>query len=331
MQPQASKVENLKRIEDLLRVHKGGLIIAEIARRIGVNRSTVWRYYTNGDLSPLCYEMNADGRIRLDAEKLRFSVNLDLEEAMAIHLAVRLFSKRMDRKNPKAASAIRQIGQEVKKRAPKIGEAMSKSADLIDTDRQIQDATYIQVLKVLTKAWANSSKVHFRYVNEQTGKSSLHTVCPYFIEPYAVGQSTYLFGWADEKEEIRTYKIERIEEIRVLPDTYEIPADFDADRYLADAWGIWTTKGEPERVVLRFSPRVSARVRESLWHHPQEIAETSAGYLLWEAQIANWLEMLPWILGWGAEVEVLEPSKLRDKVIDETRQMAEIYQLKPGF
>ena len=35
-------------------------------------------------------------------------------------------------------------------------------------------------------------------------------------------------------------------------------------------------------------------------------------------------EMLPWILSWGAQVEVLEPATLRAQIRDEARKLLEI-------
>jgi CRISPR-associated endonuclease/helicase Cas3 len=35
--------------------------------------------------------------------------------------------------------------------------------------------------------------------------------------------------------------------------------------------------------------------------------------------------MLPWIRGWGADVEVLEPQNLREMIFNELTQTVEIY------
>jgi len=40
--------------------------------------------------------------------------------------------------------------------------------------------------------------------------------------------------------------------------------------------------------------------------------------------------MLPWIRGWGADVEVLEPRELREKMMGEARRLAETYSWQVG-
>jgi CRISPR-associated endonuclease/helicase Cas3 len=150
---------------------------------------------------------------------------------------------------------------------------------------------------------------------------------PYFIEPYAVGQTTHVIGWREPPGAVRTFKLERIQRIELTPQPYTIPEDFDPHEKLADAWGIWYTEAEPVEVVLRFHPRVAHRVRETRWHRNEQTEEQPDGSLIWQAQVAEPQEMLPWIRGWGADVEVLAPGELREALIKEARRIALLYQL----
>jgi CRISPR-associated endonuclease/helicase Cas3 len=36
-------------------------------------------------------------------------------------------------------------------------------------------------------------------------------------------------------------------------------------------------------------------------------------------------EILPWIRGWGAAVEILEPQAFREEMMDEVRKMSRLY------
>jgi hypothetical protein len=49
------------------------------------------------------------------------------------------------------------------------------------------------------------------------------------------------------------------------------------------------------------------------------------GSLIWRARVAEPQEMLPWIRGGGADVEVVEPSDLRERMAGEARRLAKIY------
>jgi predicted DNA-binding transcriptional regulator YafY len=125
---------------------------------------------------------------------------------------------------------------------------------------------------------------------------------------------------------VRTFKIERIERAELLDEAYDLPPDLDLESLLKNAWGIWFTERDPVEVALRFHPRVARRVAETRWHPSERVIEMSDGGLLWRAQVAEPQEMLPWIRGWGADVEVLEPESLRLSIAAEIELMRGIYQ-----
>jgi len=70
---------------------------------------------------------------------------------------------------------------------------------------------------------------------------------------------------------------------------------------------------------------VASRVRETQWHRSERLEEQADGTLLWRARIAEPREMVWWIRGWGADVEVLAPCELREEMMGEARRLAESY------
>jgi predicted DNA-binding transcriptional regulator YafY len=321
-----SKAKRLLQIETLLIAHPEGMTQAEIARRLGVNRSTVNRYIP--DLPGYIYIDDLDfDKWKIDLSADLIHVRLNLHEALALHLATRLLATRSDRHNPHAAAALRKLGLSVARCAPRISRHMAESADMMDEVGQRQDPVFLQSLEKLTLAWAEQRKAQLWHRSERTGKVSEYLFGPYFIEPYAVGLTTHVIGRSDGDAQgnLRTLKIERIERVELTRFPYEIPADFDPCAVLADAWGIWYTEQEPVNVVLKFHPRVVRRVQETRWHRSEEETELPDGSILWKARVAEPKEMLPWIRGWGADVEVLEPYGLREVMREEARRMVEVY------
>ncbi|NWF63759.1 MAG: WYL domain-containing protein, partial [Chloroflexi bacterium] len=328
-----NKTERLLRMEALLLSNPQGLTQAEIARRLGVDRSVINRnLYDFQKIYPTI--VHDDGRISLDRSAYLVKVAFTLHEAAAVHLAARLLATRMDRQNPHAAAALRKIGIALEKLAPRISAHVLQSAEVIDDAAQRDDPVYLQVLETLTLAWAEQRKARIWHQGEAGERVFEYLLSPYFIEPYAVGQTTHVMGraqllgekgWSGEK--MRTFKIERIRRAEVTRDPYEIPADFDPRDLLADAWGIWYSEGEPVEVVLRFSPKVARRVQETRWHRSEQETLEADGSITWRARIAEPQEMLPWIRGWGADCEALEPEELRKALEREVRRMAEVYRI----
>lgn len=322
-----TKAARLLQIEDLLLAHPEGLSQSELARKLTVNRSTISRYLP--DIPPHVYIDDQDGdKWKIDRQAYLVNVRFNLNEAMAIHLASRLLATRMDRSNPHAESALCKLGLALQALAPRICNHIAQSASAMSGAGQKQDPVYLQALEKLTLAWAENKKTKVWHRSDKDSELHEYVFSPYFIEPYAIGQSTYVFGLREPPGEIRTFKIERIEKVDFLTESYTIPEDFDPQEILSDAWGIWFTGEEPVEVILRFSERVANRIGETRWHRSEQVEPQEDGALLWRALIAEPREMMPWIRGWGSDVEVLAPNWLRQEIIEEVKGMAKNYALE---
>lgn len=317
----ANKTSRLQEIEILLAQHPEGMTQTEIAKRLGVDRSTISRNLR--DLEAPIYEDN--GRLHLDRKGYLLNLRLSLHEALSLHLASRLLTANLDRQNAHAASALRKISQAMQQLSPQLSRHISASADAIDELASFDNPTYMRVLETLTEGWAIGRKVQVRHRKTVDDPLVTYLFSPYYIEPGAWGRSTYAIGLREPPGSMRTFKVERIEAAELTPHPYAIPTDFDPFRLLSDAWGIWYTEEEPVTVVLKFSSHVAGRVQETHWHPSQKIDLQTDGSLIWRAQVAALQEMLPWIRGWGADVEVLDPVGLRNELIGEARKIAQIY------
>jgi len=328
------KFERIEQLKQLLLEHPEGLSRAEIARRLGVHRSTAGEYIDELSCppTPLIHEAAPD-LFGIDRDRYNVDVQLTLHESLVLHLAARLFATRTDKHNPHAASALRKLGSALEKFAPLISRHLKLSADVLDDDSRRRDPIFMQVLETLTRAWSLGKKVHLTHEMED-GKIYEYEFAPYFIEPYAVGRSVHVIGFrkslgkADSVGKVRTFKVERIRTIKLLDVSYSIPTDFDSRKTLRDAWGIWFTENEPIEIALRFSRRAAHRVRETEWHYTEKIEEQEDGSLIWRAQIAGWYEMLSWIKGWGSDCIVLAPDDLRLAIAEDIAKAARNYEEK---
>jgi len=247
--------------------------------------------------------------LAIDRDHYLMNVRLTLHESMALHLAARLMATRTDKRNPHAAAALRKLGLALERLAPRIAKHLCVSAEVMEDQAQRHDPVYLEVLETLTRAWSDArvARVWHRLTD---GRVFEYEFAPYFIEPYAVGQTTHVIGWREPPGAMRTFKLERIQRIELTDRKYSIPDNFDPRDLLADAWGIWYTEAEPV-------------------HRSESVEEQADGSLIWRAKVAEPQEMLPWIRGWGADVEVLEPKELRGKLVQETRRLAAVYGIRP--
>ena len=318
------KAARLEQTKLILLAHPEGLTRAEIARRLNVHRSTVARYVRA--LEQMGVPIWEEGqRIGILRDRYQVQVSMTMHEAMAVHLAARLLATRMDERNPHAASALRKLGEALGYLAPLISRHLLLSAEVMEDQALRQDPVFIDVLETLTRAWSQGRKVKVWHWHERTDRVYEYVLSPYFLEPYAVGRTIHVIGFREPPGAVRTLKVERIRRAEITKEPYTVPSDFDPRDLLRDAWGIWYTEREPVEVVLRFHPRVAYRVRETRWHPSEHVEEQPDGFLIWRAWVAEPQEMLPWIRGWGADVEVLAPEDLRVALQREARRLMHLY------
>lgn len=315
---------------------------ARVADVCGVNRSTINRMLA--DLAEAGVPIYTDdkGSIAINRDAYLTNIRLTLDESMAVFLAARLLARYSDKPNPHAVEALLKLGLALEQGiAPQIGKHITRTSEALRERHAAIQHNYLRTLETLTKAWSMNYKVRIVYRPLRARRPFEHTFAPYFLEPSAIGYGTYAIGLAEVETprrgvstqrgvstgKIRTRKVERIESITLLNESFEIPADFDPVKLLVGAWGIWFDEDDqPTPVVLRFSRNVARRVRESKWHPSERVEEdTRTGDLIWRAEIDEWQEMVPWVRQWGADVEVLEPKELRETLMGEAKAMAEKY------
>ena len=319
-----TKSERLMQLEQLLLAHGQGLRRSEIAHRLGIHRSTAARYITELTGHVPIVEGD-DGIITIDRDGYLSHIRLTIHESLSLYLASRLMADRMDRFNPHAASALRKLGQSLQSFSPTIARHIVAEAEKVEGSRARRDPVFLHVLETLTRGWSESRMVKVLHHSVHRNADDTYLIAVYLIVPYAVGQTVQAIGHCAGEDHLRTLRIDRILQATLTSDTYAIPTDEKIARMLENAWGIWYSDAEPVDVVLRFSARVAHRVRETVWHASQELTDLPSGELAWSAHISEPREMFPWIRGWGADVEVLAPAELRQRIAEEAQKMAQLY------
>ena len=315
-----SGMTKAERLEEMKRLYiQRAYSDIEMAERLGVDRTIIFR--DRRELTaqyPI--EKDDQGRYHIPRTKLISEIKVNLHESLALYLAARKASRQTRFHQPHAANAVEKLAATL--RQP-MTEKLLKAADAVL--KQEKDTEKIKIIETLTQAWVEQRKVRIRYQRLESRDFVNHVIHPYLIEPSIWSDSVYVFAYSEVMEKIVPFKIDRVESAFVSGEGFEIPETFDEQELLKHAWGIWYEEKEPATVKLRFSPTVIKRVKESIWHPLEKVDDTEDGGCIWSVEIAEWREMLPWVRGWGADVEVLEPKELREALEKEVKKMARVY------
>ncbi len=185
-------------------------------------------------------------------------------------------------------------------------------------------ARHRETLAALTPAILGALRVSFEYTSGRTSEHTAYrSVAPLSLLLYKRG--VYLAF--QRHEERRIVAIERMADLVVhgdLPFDYPRPAEYHPRALLAGRFGITTGDAPPSEVVLRFAPQVTTYVASRRWMAGDHIERHDDGGCTLTF-IATGSELIPFVLGYGNKVKVLEPAWLRDAVVRELRGALDQY------
>ena len=187
------------------------------------------------------------------------------------------------------------------------------------------DSGTVKILDILTNCWNERRQVHIKYWALGAKQPTPRTIEPYFIQPSALEHAIYIIAFCRLRNELRVFRLDRIQEARALDETYEIPEDFDANEYLNRYWSI-TVEGEPRDIKLRFRPEVARIAWETVWHDSQVTQQETDGSAVVTMKLALTRDLVSFILGWGEMVEVLGPRGLQRRVAEAARKVYFYYE-----
>ena len=146
------------------------------------------------------------------------------------------------------------------------------------------------------------------------------------IDPYIIafrGSAWYLVAYCHHRSNTLIFRLDRMSEVRLTNDRFELPTNFSADAFFSGSWFI--EQGEPVKVRLRFAPEAARWVKDAHFHDSQQVEELPDQSLLFEVTVKGTREITRWILGYGGDVEVLAPESVRASVAEAGRKMAGMY------
>jgi proteasome accessory factor B len=308
------RTARLMRVARLLEGNPHGMRPKAIADRLGMSVRNVYRDLKALELEVALPIWSEGGRWGVDAEAFLPPLKLTLQEAMAVFLGARLMARYADKYDPDLASAFEKLAAALPEA---LRDRVARSLELLQ--EAPRDAAFNDHVRQLTRAWAEQRVVEIEYEGAafegRAGERSRRTVRPFLIEPSLQTHALYLIGWDEDRDAMRTFKIERIREVRVTTRTFEPPEEETLERDLRRGWDIIADQ-PPVEILLQFAPTVADRVAETIWHPLQKTERRPDGTLLWRSTVSGVIEIRLWILSWGDDVEVLQPSELRSQVRD---------------
>jgi len=185
-------------------------------------------------------------------------------------------------------------------------------------------------LRLLTEAIQQQQCVYIRYESE--GVVSNRVVAPYGLV-YSEGK-WYLIGYCHLRKALRMFRVDRIVEASIDPQSFDKPHDFDITAFTSRQWAKSLEARLREvapAVTLRVPPRIIEELdRHWLYRYSRREPIVGSGDTLVTIHDDDPVAVTRMVRQWGPEVEVVGPQSVRDQLHEEGERLARQYERPPS-
>lgn len=181
-----------------------------------------------------------------------------------------------------------------------------------------------QHLPLIIGAMRGGNRIVFNYRSYQRVNAVQGIVLePYFVKIFK--QLWYVIGKNVKDRKIKTYALDRMSNLTVSPDNFEMPAGFDPIDFFKDCFGITSSHDAPKDIVLRVSA-TQAKYFRALPLHSTQREEVHDSYSIFRYKMCTTYDLKEEILSHGSNIEVIAPPELKLQVKNELRQALNNYE-----
>ena len=259
----------------------------------------------------------------IEGRNKRFKIRTGLDRLSISPLAEELaeletVTNRLEREGSKIQSShLRNLGKKLK--------SALRQAQLVklEPDIEIQSFTEFYIvnagpqpniskenLELIRQAIKSSNTIKFSYDSPHKG------IGPREITPYGLVffQFYYVIGPTYNKDEPSTWRLDRMSNLEITKTVSSPPPEFDLKKHFSKAFGVFTET--PMNIELIFSKNSVKEAKKFNFHNSQVMTDLADGRLKVEMVCGGEIEICWHLFRWGADVEIIKPKKLRNKMLE---------------
>lgn len=183
----------------------------------------------------------------------------------------------------------------------------------------------LEYIEMLHKAIVRQRTLNISYQSFKAREAGDIVFYPYLLKEYR--NRWFVIGAPKNKNGLLTLALDRIASVEEMPsEKYVKNTLFDVDTYFDDTIGVTKNIGvRPQLVVLKIDRANAPYVITKPLHHSQQMLRTEEDGMIFSIRVTWNFELEREILGFGEQIEVLSPKRLRNKIAWRIARMGEKY------
>lgn len=247
-------------------------------------------------------------------------VSFTAEEAVSLLMGADFIEQRLDTDyGIYAKSAKRKIEATLSEAVRNESTLVRETMRLLHVGEASTEERVKTYLHQVRDAILKECKISFMYIKKMPGtdgnRKNKRVVSPYGLT--LVHGNWVLIARCDMRQDIRHFRLSRMTELSVLEDQFLLPNDFDLSSYRPP-------DNRDERILIRANPEIVDKIIEVVNFYIESIEERKED-VIFQFRVRYPEELMHYLLGWGGDIEVIEPKSLRFKIREVAKKILEHY------
>lgn len=311
--PRGNQIVRQWRILRMLEGTRTGLRVREIHEQLGgkMSERTIFRDLEHLQAAGFPVYLDEENRWRvLAAGGAGRSIPVETTELLALLLSEELLAPM---RSAEVVAALAGLRKKVEVMLGPTGRAYAEEikGHLVATFVGPGDYAEGTIVPAIEDAIQREHRLRLRYWSPR-GEVTERCVDPYVM--WYADWRLYLVGHCHLRGNLRTFLVDRILDIEMLDEAFDVDPDFDARAFTGSGLGAWS--GERHRVELWFSPPVAHLARERRFHSSQKVETDADGGARVIMEVAGLPHVAAWVASFGGQIIARKPEMLVQRIRD---------------
>ena len=333
MRDVAQRLRRLLYIVPYVAKHPEGVAVDQLAKMLGAERDELLADLEllsqvgppDGDPGEYLLVSVDEGRVFVDlAHRLTRPLRLTAAEGCSLLLGIRAlresgiapFDAAMQSAEKKLLTALGRDANEA--------ESLATSTVMASLSSPA-DAAAAAHLRVLATAARKRERLEIDYVSASRQQYEHRPVDPYGIVHHA--GEWYVVGFCHKRDDVRTFRIDRIAALRQTGEHFERPVDFDLEAYRRER--LYVPSADAIAVRVQLDPLAVNRIGATWPVGEVTLQDDGSAELIVDCEGFEWVT--GWVLGLGRHAWIVGPEEARRAMHDRIVRLRAELALAPPF
>lgn len=202
---------------------------------------------------------------------------------------------------------------------------ISQSLSNLEVINSLKSPDTEQVLKSLEQAISSGLSVKILYHKSREDKSS-----PRLIDPYRIlywNNRWYMIGFCHLRSSIRSFRVDRIEELEITDNTFELSEEFSASDFFLEKLLPMDEGKEVVTLIINGGKSTLNDVCKHwfLGNYLQQRTSNQATFLLEKEILHTYVPTM--LLPYGKSVEIIDPTSFKEKMVEVLSELIKFYKI----